>query len=115
MKIKISSSLILGEWFQLIHNDGRLMQEWIRQDDSKPQLVGFEHWSSPIDRIYFYPNACDSLGVIFLGSVRILSKTFQTCTPEFTENGLLHWDRAEEAKNIIDRFLIKAVKMKIFL
>lgn len=91
------------------------MREWIRQDDSKPQLKGMEHWGSDIDRVYFYPNACDSLGVQFLGSVNIFKKIFQECIPEYNENGLLDWDRAEEAKELIDGFLIKAVKMKIFL
>lgn len=116
MKIKISNTLTLGEWFQLDNGRGHLVREWIRQDASKPQLKGMEHWGSDIERIYFYPNACDSTAVQFIGSLGVFKRTFEECTPEYTrDKGLLDWDHAEEIKSLIDNFLIKAAKIKIFI
>lgn len=112
--IVISKSLTLGDWYQLKNQRGECCRQWVRQDILVPEPDSIEYLRQrDVTDVHIFPNIVDTLGVIFLGSLSPLNRTFKSIY-DIGDRGFMSWERAEEAKREIDRFLIKYAKLKIF-
>lgn len=107
---------MLGDWYQAKQIvTGKSLHEWVIQDINYPELDTFElhKIGSKVSCITLYPNILNTLGVSFRCELLSLRETFSSIY-DTTDRGFMSWDRIEEAKIEINRFLIKYSKLKAF-
>lgn len=113
--IVISKTLTLGNWYQLKNPNGEFCRQWVRQEICKPELNSIEWLKSRdnVSKVYFFPNVLNTLGIMFFGTLSPLNRIFERVYSTH-DKGFMSWERAEEAKKEIDKFLIKYSKLKVF-